>query len=102
VPNEAMIPVNETAKAIYTAFIESIGSVAREHMVPMDPLKVTKGGLVVRGQASRAARETTLEEIHRPAGFQGDAVRIKHKDQPGRFREVHVLGTIAQPAQESV
>lgn len=101
VPNEAMTPINDTAKEIHAAFIESIGSIAKEHQVMHDPLKITKGGLVVRGAPSAASHETTLERVN--AQIKTDeGVRVKHKDQGGRYKEVNILGSIHKPAQQSV
>lgn len=99
VPNECMMPLNETAKAIFEAFTRSIGGI--EAHVAADPLKVTKGGLVVRGRPSAAAHETTINGLGEQI-VEGEGVRIKHKDQPGRFKEINILGTIAKPAQQSI
>lgn len=101
VPNEAMVPLNDVAKEIHAAFIESIGSIAKEHQVMHDPLKITKGGLVVRGAPSAAAHETTLERVNAQAKSD-EGVRVKHKDQGGRYKEVSILGTIHKPAQQTV
>lgn len=100
VPNDAMVPLNEVAKDIFAAFMDSIGSVEKRDQVPQQPLKLTKGGLVVKGAPSRAQRETTLEQVEREVTEQG--VQVRHKGEPGRFKDVHVLGTIAKPAQQSV
>lgn len=101
VPNEAMVPLNDVAREIHAAFVESIGSIAKEHQLRYDPLKVTKGGLVVRGAPSAASHETTLERVNAQAKSD-EGVRVKHKDQSGRYKDVNVLGTIARPAQQTV
>ena len=101
VPNEAMVPLNDVAKEIHAAFIESIGSIAKEHQVTHDPLKLTKGGLVVRGAPSAASHETTLDRVNQNVQRE-EGVRVKHKDQPGRYEEKRILGSIHKPAQQTV
>jgi hypothetical protein len=100
VPNDALVPLNGVAKDIHTAFLDSIGSVELRDIVPQQPLKVTKGGLVVKGQPSRAQRETTLEQVE--GHIAAASVVVAHKAEPGRLKDVHVLGTIAKPAQTSL
>ena len=104
VPNEAMVPENKTAKAIHDAFMESIGNSVR--VVPEDALAITPGGLVVHGgaagisngkrQVQGEAKQTGTEK----ANEQG--LNIHHKNEPGRFVEKNILGTIAQPARQTV
>ncbi len=93
VPNEAMVPMDETAKEIFAAYIESIGSVVS--VVPPVPQYVTPNGLTVNGRAP-ARRTTNMTS-------RGDAVglRIAHKDTPGTYREINILGTVAPPARQS-
>lgn len=100
VPNDAMAPINDTAKEIHAAFMDSIGSVDKRDQVLEQPLKLTKGGLVVKGAPSRAQRETTLEHTERLQGEEG--LRVKHRDEPGRYKDVQILGSIAQPARQSI
>jgi hypothetical protein len=86
VPNDAMKPMNDTAQEIHAAFLESVGSKAKI---------VTAKGLVVRGGAvPRQNREASP-----PVNEEGLAVL--HKNQPGRSKEINVLGTIAAPARQN-
>ncbi len=104
VPNEAMVPENKTAKEIHAAFMESIGSSVK--VVPEDALAITPGGLVVHGgaagisggkrQVQGEAKQTGTEK----ANEQG--LNIHHKNEPGRYVEKNILGTIAQPARQTV
>ncbi len=55
IPNEAMIPVNEPAKAIHEAFLTSIGA---EKPREMGKIKVTAGGLnIIKGPPDVVAPE---------------------------------------------
>jgi hypothetical protein len=124
VPNEAMVPVNDTAKEIFRAFKESIGTTqggkGRDgHPLPGDDsLGVTRGGLVVRNSAVSVtmAQKSTPE---RPA-WNGDGPMPAYEDAPqvnggpnyeplrvhndaekGQYKNVSVLGTIQPPARQS-
>jgi hypothetical protein len=105
VPNDAMKPMNDTAQEIHAAFLESVGSKAKivlpaggEADAPdpsQDGYGVTAKGLVVRGGAvPRQNREASP-----PVNEEGLAVL--HKNQPGRSKEINVLGTIAAPARQN-
>ena len=98
IPNEAMVPINETAQEIYAAYADSIGSVVS--VVPPVPQYVTPGGLTVNGRppARRATNMTSRGEAGAPVGV---GLRIAHKDTPGTFREINILGTVAPPARQS-
>ena len=112
IPNDAMIPVNDTAKAIHQAFLDSIGTV--EKVVPEERLGVTPNGLVVRNSAvtqtvmkrtdaHASVDQPAAEAPHVGAGDEGDeALTIHHANQPGRYKEVRVLGTIQEPARQSI
>lgn len=124
VPNEAMVPVNDTAKDIFRAFKESIGTTqggkGRDgHPLPGDDsLGVTRGGLVVRNSAVSVtmAQKSTPE---RPAwtgdgpmpayeeapqvngGPQYEPLRVHNDAEKGQYKNVSVLGTIQPPARQS-
>lgn len=103
VPNEAMVPVNETAKAIHQEFLNSIGTYDKP--VRDERLGVTPGGLVVRNAAvtDTMMKRTTGEAPHVGDGVvEDEGFKIHHKDAPGRYKEVHVLGTIQPPAQQTI
>jgi hypothetical protein len=108
IPNEAMAPENKTAKAIYDAFMESIGSSAR--VVPEDALAITPNGLVVHGGAAslssgrrqvRQAEKSEAKHTGDDLGGEG-GLNIHHKNEPGRFVEKRILGSIATPARQTV
>ena len=100
VPNEAMIPINEVARQIFAAFVDSIGSVDKQHQVRQQPLKATARGLIVKGAPSAVQHQTALDPVL--ADIKGEGLSIKHKQEPGgaRMKEIQVLGTIAKPAQQ--
>lgn len=99
VPSEAMIPLNEAAQEIYAAFLESIGSVPKEVAQLGDQaLRMTAGGLVVKG-APRPQRDgLRLGDLPAPAG---QGLRIKGRGLPGESsgETINVLGTLAAPAR---
>ena len=98
VPSEAMIAVNDTAKEILGAYLDSIGSIVS--VVPPVPQYVTANGLTVNGRAP-ARRSTNLTSPGGSEAPAGVGLRIAHKDAPGTYREINVLGTVAPPARQS-
>jgi hypothetical protein len=105
VPNEAMVPENRTAKAIHEAFMESIGSTVR--VVPEDALAITPGGLVVHGGAasiSAGKRQVSAAETPQTGTERANesGLNIHHKNEPGRYVEKRILGSIADPARQTV
>jgi hypothetical protein len=102
IPNEAMQPINEPAKAIFKAFKDSIGTA--DYKRPEEALGVTLGGVVVHGRAvpsKRAVNGTGAPGIG--AGFDADAregdLRLHHKGESGQMVKTRVLGTIVPPAE---
>lgn len=112
IPNDAMIPVNDTAKEIHRAFLDSIGTIDKEHQIPEDKLGVTPGGLVVRNSAVTATVQKRTGTTDQPtaeapqvgAGEFGEdeSLTVHHTNQPGRYKEVNVLGTIQEPARQAI
>jgi hypothetical protein len=94
-PSEAMIPLNDVAKEIHSAFMDSIGSVVR--VVQDKPFRVTAGGLVVNGQAP--ARR--INQVGTGEGTQG--LRIAHRSEDNVSGEtlINILGTVAPPARQN-
>jgi hypothetical protein len=102
VPNEAMVPESKAAKAIHAAFMESIGSSAR--VVPEDALAITPGGLVVHGGAasiSSGKRQVQQAEAKQTGEPSETGLNIHHKNEPGRYVEKRILGSIAEPARQT-
>lgn len=90
VPNDAMVPVTDDAKAIFNAWRETTGG--QTVLIPTAdnrPLYVTAAGLVVKGDPPK--RQTVAAEPASP-----DSVAVANDpNQP----EVAVLGTIAKKAR---
>lgn len=113
IPNDVMVPINDVAKAIFTAYRDSVGVVSGRRGVtnPLpgeDEIAITRGGLVVRNGAVNATmRAHTAPE--RPDGpmpayenaevhdYQPLVIKSDH-DKAG-YRDEHVLGTLAPPAR---
>jgi hypothetical protein len=106
VPNERMRPLNDVAKGIFAAFMESIGG--QTDLTPnadRRPLWVTAGGLVVKG--SPPAKRFAVSGLGDPlpdhtgeaAGFSDDLSVKTANDPTAEF--VHVLGTVAAPARQN-
>lgn len=91
VPNEAMRPANEIASKIYSAFLDSIGSIVK--VVEDDELRVTAGGLTVRGKSN--TRQT--QEVD-----SGEGLKLRGRGMAGTPTEINILGTIAPPAQQRI
>lgn len=98
VPNEAMVPVNDEAKQIHKLFLDSIGQIVK--VVEEDDFHMTPGGVVVRG-APRPNRHNTRAPMSSAEPI-GEGVRVTHRDMPGRYENINVLGTIASPAQQTI
>ena len=121
IPNDAMVPVTDTAKEIFQAFKDSVGNVhgvkGVESGLPKDDeLGITRGGLVVRNTAINSgirratperpvwegpmpayeeAPQTTGDPSHEPLRVHGDTAK-------GKFAPVNILGTIHPAAQQTV
>ena len=83
--------------------MESIGSSVK--VVPEDALAITPGGLVVHGGA--AGLSSGKRQVQQAEAKQtGDAtpeqgLNIHNKNEPGRFVEKRILGSIADPARQT-
>lgn len=95
IPNEAMEPLNDTAKQIFAEFKNSIGSIKKP--VPEERYGISGSGLVVRnGAVNDSAMKRTPKE---------DAdvgLRIHNKTEAGTAKFVHTHGTIVPPMQQRV
>jgi hypothetical protein len=105
IPNEAMVPENKTAKAIYDAYQGWIGSTVKVH--PEDELAITPGGLVVHGAAAgisggRRKLPGGAEAAQTGSPEPEGGLNVHHKNEPGRYVEKRILGSIAPPARQTV
>jgi hypothetical protein len=98
VPNEAMVPQNDVAKAIYEQFQLSIGSSAK--VVAERPLVLTAGGVVVHGRPQPQRRGQQAAHANQP-GPENEGLNIHHRGRPGAYKETHVLGTVAPAARQT-
>ena len=90
IPNDAMVPLNDSAKAIFNAWRESTGGVTQ--LVPtadQRPLFMTAAGLVVRGEPPKRQHVAAEPNFSDDLGFTG-----ADPNAP----EVAVLGTVAKKA----
>lgn len=93
-PNQAMRPLNDVARRIYAAFIESVGTQEKLNGADNRPFAMTPGGVVVKGLPAAARREI-------PQDLLTDDLKLTNqKDPTAPF--VHVLGTVASPARQNV
>ncbi len=94
IPNESLLPLNETAAAIHAAFMQSIGGpTALTNNFDSRNVAVTPGGLVVRGLNESARRNVTTM----PEGSSTDLMGVRGPTDP-RAKTVRVLGSVADPA----
>ncbi len=99
VPNEVMVPINEVAQEIFTAFRESIGTVED---APIQPAiqGVTAGGLTIKS-GSKAVREVVaFKNAAEPKESDG-GLSIAHRGKPGQYVEKNILGTVAPAARQT-
>lgn len=96
VPNEAMIPANDAAKGIFEMFSKSIGST--DWNKPADTFGITVGGLVVKNGAVSQKRAVPSAEGH----IKTEGLKISHRSAERNFKEVPILGTVAEPARQAI
>lgn len=93
VPNDAMQPINEAARAVFNAWRESTGGATV--LVPtadQRPLHVTAAGLTVRGEPPKR------QHMAADAAFADD---LGFANNDPNAPEVAVLGTVAQKARQN-
>lgn len=102
VPNDAMVPLNDVAKEIFAAFLESIGSI--EKPVADPKLGLTAKGLIVKGGAVQHHREVGAPQFGQTAMDGSDfmepkqGLTVAHAHMAGQQAPTRILGTIAAPA----
>ena len=92
-PNDALRPTNKIAEQIYEEFKASRGSSVQIKGADNRPIWVTKGGLVVKGDAPAKAY------VAAPTDYK-DNLGVKDNNDPNA-PFVNVLGTIAAPARRN-
>ena len=95
-PNDALRPINDIARKIYTEFKASIGSTEKLASADNRPVWITAQGLIVKGEPPRR-REGYSESL---PSF-SEEVEVKHDNNDPSAPYVHVLGTIASPAKQN-
>lgn len=96
VPSEAMVPANDVAKGIFEMFSKSIGSA--EWSKKPDTFGITVGGLVVKNGAVQPKRAVPSADGY----VKTEGLTITHKGGEKNFKEVPILGTVAQPARQAI
>ena len=93
-PNDAMVPLNESAKKIWGLFRESRGNKTEYEQEVRNSIWLSDGGLVIEGvgRPIPKRREVTLPEPE-----PGELVVDDDPYNPN-LKEVHVLGTLHDPA----
>lgn len=97
VPNLSMVPLNDWAKKIHGAFLESIGN--KGQPTKQEELSVANRGLKVRGE--KRHEPAPLDPNVSPYAAEYQGLKVKHKARQGQTRLTHILGTIATPAEVS-
>jgi hypothetical protein len=98
VPNQAMVPENDTAREIYAAFTEYLGDKVGK---PDKPLWMSAGGRVIEGTGPHRRQVDGVAEVgdgHAPA--RGEGFRLVGREQPGTIVETRVLGKTHAPARQ--
>ncbi len=100
VPNEALIPSNDVAKAIYQAFSNSIGVVQIDSTKFIKPehYAVTASGLVIRGGSLATQPLRPVEVGGGNDAHAEEGLRV-HRGDGGKAKTINVLGTVASPAR---
>lgn len=98
-PSDAMMPLNDEAKAIFALFRESRGSVEKV-AGPARRSYLTASGLVIEGTAP-APRRRDGEDVLPTSEFENDIVVDSAGFNPNA-PEIHILGTIAPAAKQNV
>jgi hypothetical protein len=94
-PNDAMRPLNQSAREIYELFRASVGSAEPIKGADNRSVSMTRNGLVIKGLGAAQRREVAA-----PMPFE-DGLGVKNQNDP-TAPFVHVLGTIAPPARQNV
>lgn len=108
VPNDLMRPLNDTAKAIFAAYRESIGNTEKVKGVDNRDFRITAGGLIVKTDSVQTRNILSLPEgngsMGRPPPDRDEAfaddLEFRSPHDP-RSEFVNVLGTVAQPARQN-
>lgn len=106
VPNEIMVPLNDSARAIYRAFEESIGVMiaddAQAVAASRRQFESPRQGLVIKTSPGLSERRVTGNEQPSDDLTLLTGLHLRKMGEKGQYKEVNILGTIAAPAQQSV
>lgn len=107
IPNVAMRPVDDSAKAIYREFVRYLGgSESANSVAPSSPVWMTMKGTVLTNASTASARQLGREFSPEPIivdgevmpGSKVETVELINQSDP-RATEFNVLGTIADSAK---
>lgn len=98
-PNDALRPINDIAKQIYTAYRESIGAPVDLQTRDNRPVYVTAAGMVVKGDAPK--RSTLGNGTGTDVPQFGDDLGVKSDPRDPTAPFVNVLGTVAPAARQN-
>lgn len=106
VPNEVMRPINACAKQVYAAFEESIGVLisddAQAVAASRKQFENPRQGLVIKTSPGLSEKRMTGNEQPTDDVTLLTGLHLRKYGQPGQYKDVNILGTIAAPAQQSV
>ena len=102
-PNEGMRPLNEVAKAIHSAYLESIGSTGT---MELGQMRVTANGLQILKRAPEVLPEADHTGAHRTGprsnnGGPEEGVILGPRGGQGPVVEQRILGTLMPAARQS-
>lgn len=94
IPNEAMSPIDDEAKAIYQAYRGWIGDPAR---VANQQVGITSSGVMVKGSAVQSRNLVRQGDADAPPTRQRPNVRVSHLEKGVLGTPKHILGSIHAP-----
>ncbi|HXT79047.1 MAG TPA: hypothetical protein VN702_05745 [Acetobacteraceae bacterium] len=98
VPNEALEPINDVARAIYAEFATWIAAAAKRDLGQM---RVTANGLAIIKGPPQIVRPDEAQHVGR-GGVEGPLTPvIRGRTAPGPMAETHILGTVMPPARQT-
>jgi hypothetical protein len=93
VPDESMVPLNETAREVHALFMRSIGGKTKEAKVPFKHAR-DNPRLRIHGQE----QSQPVRDVAAPLASGG--LRVHNPGAQGQIKDVRVLGTLSEPARQ--